>query len=351
MSRKSLYDLSLQVTEQEYRENPALSYSLIAKYERGGFNALPTLFDKVESPSLTFGSAVDAIITGGEDEFNTRFFVADFESVPDNIVKIVASLYNSYKDNYYSLKEIPDEYIIATASLYNYQNNWKPETRAKVIREKGEEYYNILYLAGEKTIINTQTYEDILLAVNTLKESTATKRYFAKNSPFDELERFYQLKFTAELNGVPYKCMFDELIVDHDSQKILPIDLKTSCKQNSREWNFPEHYVEWNYQIQNRLYVRILQEVIKDDDYFSDFDILPYRDIIICRGSTTPLIWDIPFTFDKGTLTFGKHKQIEMRDPEVIGQELYHYLKTNPEVPTNIEKDNSNDIIKGLNLL
>lgn len=351
MSKKSLYELSLQVTEQEYRENPALSYSLIAKYERGGFNALPNLFDKVESPSLTFGSAVDAIITGGEDEFNSRFFVADFESVPDNIVKIVTSLYNSYKDNYYTLKEIPDEYIIATAILYNYQANWKPETRAKVIKEKGGEYYNILYLAGEKTIINTQTYEEILLAVNTLKESNATKWYFAKDTPFDEIDRLYQLKFTAELHGVPYKCMFDELIVDHDSKTILPIDLKTSCKQNSREWNFPEHYVEWNYQIQNRLYVRILKEIIKNDEYYSDFVILPYRDIIICKGSTTPLVWSIPFTFEEGTLTFGKHKQIEMRDPEEIGQELYHYLETKPEVPVNVNQDSYQPIDVELNLL
>ena len=75
---KSLYDISWQVTEEEYRADKALSYSTLAKFKRSGFNGLNNLFDKVETPSLTFGSAVDSIITGGEEEFNERFFVAKF---------------------------------------------------------------------------------------------------------------------------------------------------------------------------------------------------------------------------------------------------------------------------------
>ena len=35
------------------------------------------------------------------------------------------------------------------------------------------------------------------------------------------------------------------------------------------------------------------------DDYYKDYKILPYKDIIIFKGSDTPLVWDIPFTFEK----------------------------------------------------
>ena len=52
---KSLKDVSWLVSEDTYRQDSALSYSTLAKYERGGFNSLSTLFDKVESPSLLFG--------------------------------------------------------------------------------------------------------------------------------------------------------------------------------------------------------------------------------------------------------------------------------------------------------
>ena len=68
--RKSLKDISLQITEQQYREMPELSYSTLAKYERGGFSSIKTLNDKIESPSLLYGSCVDTYLTDGVDAFN-----------------------------------------------------------------------------------------------------------------------------------------------------------------------------------------------------------------------------------------------------------------------------------------
>lgn len=349
---KSLYDISLQVDEPTYRADPALSYSTLAKYEREGFNNINKLFDKIDTPSLTFGSAVDSIITGGQEEFESRFIVAEFPSTPDTIVKIVRDVFKKFYNKYENLDSIPDSEIIHRATSFNYQLNWKPETRAKVIKEKGSDYYNLLFIAGDKTILDTQTYQDVCNAVKALKESNSTKFYFAPNNPFEpEIERFYQLKFKTSLDGINYRCMFDELIVNHNNKTILPIDLKTSCKLGDREWDFPKHYLEWNYQIQNRLYVRILQDIIMKDDYFKDFTILPYRDIIIFRKSDTPLVWNIPFTFEKGTLYFGKNKQIEMRDPFEIGKELTYYLSTRPKVPMGINENNSNNLETWLNKL
>ena len=45
--------------------------------------------------------------------------------------------------------------------------------------------------------------------------------------------------------------MPDLLIVNHENKTILPIDLKTSSHE---EWDFPKSFVQWNYQIQARLY-------------------------------------------------------------------------------------------------
>lgn len=352
MNRKSLRDISWNVSEKTYREDPALSYSTLARYEREGFNNLDKLFDRLETPSLTFGSAVDSIITGGQEEFDERFMVAEFPSTPDSITKMVKSLFSQYGDSYRSLIAIPNDAIIKETEYQSYQMNWKPETRAKVIKEKGADYYNLLFIAGSKTILDTQTYQDVCNAVRALKESKSTQFYFAEDNPFEpDIERFYQLKFKACLEGIEYRCMFDELVIFHDTKEIQPLDLKTSCKRLDREWDFPSHYIEWSYEIQNRLYVRILQDVISKDEYFKDFKILPYKDIIIFRGSDTPLVWDIPFTFKRGTLYFGKNKQIEMRDPEDIGKELSFYLTSRPKVPMGISETGPNDLRKYLNLL
>ena len=337
--------MSWQVSEDEYRQDEALSYSTLAKFERGGFNCLDTLFDKVESPALTFGSAVDAIITGGMDEFNDRFCVAEFPATSDTVAKIVKSIFDQYNTKYTNMASIPDDNILGYADMFEYQSKWKPETRVNKLRELGEPYYKVLYLSYGKTLLSTETYEDILRTVEALRTSSATQHFFS--DPVDDsIEHLYQLKFKATLNGIDYRCMFDLLIVDHETKTIQPVDLKTSGK---KEWEFYKSFIEWNYQIQNRLYVRILQKCLENDEYFKDFEILPYKDVVVSRHSLTPLVWDCSFTFDFGTITFGKENQIELRDPEDIGKELIHYLSSRPAVPMDIDNLGSNDLTTWLN--
>ena len=348
MIMKSLKTISWDVSEETYRQDSALSYSTLAKYERGGFNSIPTLFDKVESPSLLFGSLVDTLITGTPEEFDSRFFVCDFPDIPDSIITIIKYLYNEYGNIHNDLALINDKLIIHATDIYKYQPNWKPETRAKVIKEKGEEYYNLLFLAGDKTIVSTNDYNDAVNAYNALKDSESTKFYFMPDNPFDGIERYYQLKFKATLNNVDYKCMFDLILIDTKNKTIQPIDLKTSFK---KEYDFYKSFIEWSYNIQCRLYVRILKEVIKNDEYFKDFTILPYKDIVVCRTSLTPLVWDFEDTFVEGELVYGKNKQIILRDPQTIGEELKYYLDSVATMPKDINKNTSNSLTKWLNTL
>lgn len=346
---KSLYDISWQVDEPTYRADPALSYSTLAKYEREGFNNLDKLFDRIDTPSLTFGSAVDSIITGSQEEFDERFIVADFPSTPDTIIKIVNDVFREFCDTYKDLNSIPDVEIIHRASSFNYQPNWKPETRAKVIKEKGADYYNLLFIADGKTVLNTQTYQDVCNAVRALKESTATKFYFAPNNPFEpNIERFYQLKFKGEFEGVKYRNMADLIIVNHKEKWVKPVDLKTS---SHTEWDFYKSFVDWRYDIQARLYWAIIRQNMNKDEYFRSFKLLDYEFIVVNRKTLTPLVWECPFTQSTGTLTFGKNRQIEMRSPFEIGRELTYYLSSRPRVPINIEEYNSNNLRTWLNTL
>lgn len=345
---KSLKDISWDVSEETYRADPALSYSTLAKFERGGFNDLEKLFDKVESPSLTFGSAVDSLITGGEVEFNERFFVAEFPSISDNLMQIAKVLHSRYGDTNRSIDTISDSILAEVGKECEFYTNDKyANYRVKLIKENCNEFYNLLYLSVGKTVLDTQTYSDVLRAVEALRVSENTRIYFNGNDPFTpEIEMLYQLKFKAVLNGIEYRCMFDGLRVDHQNKTIQPIDLKTSFK---KEWDFYKSFIEWNYQIQNRLYYRILLDNIKRDEYFKDFKILPYKDIVVNRHSLTPLVWDCDFTFALGNLTFGKNNQIVMRDPEEIGKELHHYLTTAPKVPVGINIDRGNDLRTWMN--
>lgn len=243
--RKSLKDIAWNVSEEVYRADSAYSYSTIAKFDREGFDKLETLFDKVESPSLLFGSVVDTLLTDGYEAFEKLFYVAEFPELTDKVKLIVEALFGEYKSTYNSLNKIPNDIIIAYTESFEYQRNWKPETRAKVIRDQGGEYYSLLYLSADKRVISTQLYQDAMECVAQLKSSDATKWYFMDDSPFDDsIERCYQLKFKGEYEGIKLRGMMDLCVVDHKNKIIYPCDLKTSYKS---EWNFYKSFYEWRY--------------------------------------------------------------------------------------------------------
>jgi len=345
---KSLKDISWDVSEETYRTDPALSYSTLARYEREGFNNLDKLFDRIETPSLTFGSAVDSIITGGWDEFNERFINLSFPNIPDAIVNIVKALFNEFHETHRTLDDIPDAEIIGFASQFNYQNNWKPETKVKTIREKGNEYYSLLYAAGDKTILEDETYQAVINAVNALKESDSTSFYFTENNPFDDIERYYQLKFKACLEGIDYRCMADLIIVDHEHLTVQPCDLKTS---SHTEWDFYKSFIDWRYDIQARLYWQIIYNNMMKDDTFKYYKLLPYKFIVVNKRTLTPLVWDCPFTQSIVELKVGRFEQYKLRHPFEIGKELHAYLSSRPQVPNGINLTTSNNLNEWLKLL
>lgn len=206
---KSLRDISWDVTEDQYRADSALSYSTLSRFNREGFDNIAHLFDKTESPSLLFGSVVDTLLTGTEKEFEDRFFVADFPELPDKQKEIVEGIFHAAKPGE-SWDKIMDAVILEYLLANNYQPNWKQETRIKVIREAGREYYDLLTLAEGKTVISQKLYQDALDCVETLRKSESTKWYFEADNPFNKnIERLYQLKFKGSYEGINLRCMAD----------------------------------------------------------------------------------------------------------------------------------------------
>ena len=326
---KKLFDISWKVTETEYRADKALSYSILAKYEREGFNKLDSLFDKIETPSLLFGSAVDALITGGRKEFDDNFIIADFPEIKDSVKAIVTRLFQLYGNDVKSIDEIPNSDIIPLTEEMNFQNNWKPETRAKVIREQGFEYYKLLFIAKDKKILDNKTAQEVFAAVRALKKSKATKIYFVEDNPFDNITREYQLKFKATIQGVDYRCMPDELITDHHEKIVYP------------------SFAQWRYDIQARLYAKIIRMNMDKDDYFKEFKLANYRFIVVNRKTLTPLVWEFEETFELGEMWYGE--SLVFRDPFTIGKELSYYLEKRPKTPIGIDEIGVNSIVNYLN--
>lgn len=341
-------DLSWIVSEEEYRNDSALSYSTLARYEREGFNNLHKLFDRIDTPSLTFGSIVDTLITGTEEEFNSKFMIAQLEhNLSDTLITITKTLFNRYNKEYNDLKKIPDDDVLNAIEDISWNNHWLPKTRVKKIKEDCSGYYQLLYLADNRTIISSITYNKALQVVDKLKSYISTKFYFAPNSLFDKsLQRFYQLKFKATFNNVDYRCMADLIVVIHDKKLVVPVDLKTSSKP---EWDFYKSFIDWSYHIQARLYWRIIRANMDKDPIFKEYTLAPYKFIVANKKTLIPLVWNYEDTEKIGTLYYGKNKQIECRDPFTIGEELHRILIEKPQIPFDITVATPNSLITHLN--
>ena len=339
---KELSSIALDISEPEYRQMPELSYSTLSTYESLGFNGLEHLFDKKESPSLLLGSCVDAVITGGQDEFDHLFYVADIPTLGDKERQVADYLFQMFGSNginsYNSMVDIPATYILDAANQFQFQKNWKDETRVKVLTERCFQYYIVKANAGGKTIITRQTYDDVCACVRALRESPATSMYFADNDLMSPIRRYYQLKFKFYADGVGYRSMADLIIADYEKKVIYPVDLKTSI--GCFEWDFQENFKKWHYFIQSRLYWRNIRANMDADEYFKDFSLENYRFIIVNPKTLTPLVWEFPLTKSCGTLIDNDGNEI--RDPFEIGKELQTYLDCRPPVPNGINKDGVN---------
>lgn len=339
--KKSLDQIAWNVPEDVYRADPALSYSTLARYEREGFEHLDTLFDKVESPSLLFGSCTDCLLTDGEKAFADKYFISDIPKLSPSAEPIVKEIYSTFHDSYTNINDIPDEVLMPILSQAGYKgnSNWGAKAKCDAIRKDGAQYYQTMFMAGNKTIVSQDMYNKVFACVRALKDSPATKGYFADNDPFSGIERYYQLKFKGSLGGVDYRCMMDLAVVNHNEKYIIPCDLKTS---SHREYDFPESFIKWMYMIQARLYWRLLRQAMDSDDYFKDFKLADYRFIVVNNiDNPVPLVWNFWHTHAVGTIEIGGRK---FRDPETIGKELRQYLDDRPQVPNGISMDKPNSI-------
>lgn len=344
---KSFKEISLPITEAEYRADGAMHYSTLASFKRGGFHCIPTLFDRKETPSLLFGSIVDTLMTDGQEAFDKQYFVSEFPEISDQIANVVKGLFNTYKDTCVSLKDVPDSAIIASLDAIDYGKSWYAATRIKKVREPGTAYYEQLYLAGDRILVSNEMYADACKCVEALRTSKATAQLFAPNNPFEpEIERCYQLKFSETFDDIRYSCMVDSLYISHQQKIVIPCDLKTSSHY---EDEFYKSFIEWSYQLQARLYFRLIRAAMDKDEYFKDFKLLDYHFIVVNKKSLIPLVWKYADTQKTGTLYYGKNKQIECPDPFDLGKELYTYLNSNMSVPIGISTDKPNDLNSFLN--
>lgn len=338
--QKSFKEISWQVDEPTYRADKAYSYSTLSRFNREGFEKLDTLFESVATPSLTFGSMVDTMLTDGMEAFNLRFEVSALPEMSENLVQIARTLFDRYHDEYHSISDIPDMILAAVGKECNYYAGDKYASyRTKLIKENCAEYYNVLFRSFGKELVSQVDYDKACACVDALRTSPMTSWYFETDSPFEEIERLYQLKFKGEYEGIQVKCMSDLLVVDHKNKIVYPCDLKTS---SHREYEFPKSFIQWRYVMQAQLYWYIIRQNMDKDPVFKDYKLADYRFIVVNnKDKFLPLVWEFDQTQSIADFTYGKRGQYSIPNWRKVVKELDYYLTEKPEYPKYVTKLNS----------
>lgn len=340
IERHPFSDISWKVSEPEYRADPALSYSTLQRYEReGGFRAIPSLAEEISSPSLAFGSLVDALVTGGYADFEDTYVIASFPEISENLQNIARVLHERYGKER-SFDDILDDELAEIGKECNfYAGDKYAAYRSKLIRENCREYYNVLSSATGRTMISQKDYDDAVACRDAFYTSPYTCYYFNTN---DNQEKYFQLKFKGEdpSNHLPYRCMADYLVVDHEEKKVYPYDIKTSSKP---EEEFYKSYLQFYYNLQSRNYWRLIRQNMDKDPYYKDFKLMDYTFLVVNRTTLSPLAWKDSKTQVIGNVVYETFngKRIIIRDPYEIGAELTWYRTNCPQYPIGVSVENN----------
>ena len=330
MSKKSFIELAWNVDEEVYRADPAISYSALSGFDRLGPSSLCDT-SKLDTPSIRFGSLVDTLLTDAKS-FDDKYLISSIDMPKDSMIPILNALWESTQKPLLSM--IEDAGLLAVIDEFKYFQHWLPATRIKDVRTNGSEYYKLLAMIGDKTVISQTEFDEARSCVEKIKLHPKVGKLFMDDDFNKEIETFYQLKFkqTIHINCLQYgikteqdytpiqvRCMFDRLIINHSNKTIQPIDLKTT---GHNEEEFENSFFAWRYYIQGTLYPDILKAVIAQDDYFKDFTVLPFIFAVINKNSQQPMAW---YFSEKDLKEYAAAKKLRLY-PELLAEVYWHNI-------------------------
>ena len=337
--KHSLKDYSLNLKEQEYHDLPVWSYSLIAKYAKDGFGAIATLHDKMApTPSMEFGSLFDSILTKGKKTLDD-YAVVDF-NVPEAERKVLDALLAKFSVPF---EEISMNDFLGTADSVSYQMKWKPDTRYQKVAAYSD-YYDTL--RSGKKVVSQRDWDDAVEMARIFRTDPYLKSLFGTKNT-EEVEYIYQAQFktimTVAGRDVEVKIMPDLMVVNHREKTIQLVDLKTSAMP---AYDFAENFLKFRYDIQGELYGDVMHEIIKNDDEYRGYTILPYLFTDISRTDKVPVTWEVDLTngffFTKG------EKVYDYKGWRELLGEILIYEDNQAKVPSYITTDGPNDLISVL---
>lgn len=347
--------ISRDMTEQEYHQHPAMSYSAIHRYLDDGFQALEHLNDPISSPSLTFGSLVDVMITRPQDAYK-EFVVATIDPPSDKLVEIVNRIITFAYETGNIERSLPymcSEYRQVVGEILDdvvYYNNWSLDKRIDKVCNECNNYYEFARNAYGKTVITQDVFDNAQQCVRAIYDHPLASQVFGDRVP-EGVDRYYQLKLFTKIGDVEYKIMPDCVLANHDTKEIGIWDLKT---MSMPEYMFPKNYIKYSYWIQQWVYEYVMGCIIAKTKELSEYDDYKVKwkgFVVVSKTTLRPTLFNFDLQKDyphPDHLSF-MGTTCNVCNPFEVGEEISDYLNRQSVEPNWIQRNqvnNMNDVIE-----
>lgn len=341
--------------DRNYRPAIGLNQSLISAYSKGLKSYREYLGIGLTEEALELhrnkaafrkGSALDCILTEGEDVFRKRFFkIPKFNETSQDIILIrawVKAGNSEWDPEAMELMSRTLEYEKAGEKVKGLwlANKWESNIDpSKLKTEKGREsakakaiddtksriatriakfntdfnrkfVFNYLTQYSSRTYITTEEYNEVILAAKKLKENEQTSKIITAGDNeilYTQLDLYEWIEI-PELNGVElegvdhykvvdcksfikFKGILDFVKVNTENKTIQPIDLKSTSK-HAYEY-FIDSVASYGYIVQDSLYSELIS--IWAQREYPDYEVLPFEFVIssLSEADEPPMIFEL----------------------------------------------------------
>lgn len=251
--------------EEFYAKKFYLSYSGLSK-----LMSSPTQFykhyilkqrDNLESEAINMGKAIHCLLLDRE-MFDEQFVVSSSNIPSDNTKLIVDKLYDRVKEGSGLLGDYTLEIIEFLVEINLHQALKTDQQRLdKIINQQSRDYFEYLKKAKGKTIIDLETYDNCVLAVESIKENEKLNYLLGINEPNPEnVYNEFMLQLEPQLYPFGLHGVLDNIYIKHSEKTVYINDLKRTGKSLI---HFHESVEKYNYWIQAAIYVRLVKANFK----------------------------------------------------------------------------------------
>ena len=273
--------MKYKTDEQKLAEAEFFAKKFYLSYS--GLNKLlssPTVFynhyvlnqqEDISGEHINLGKAIHCLLLDRE-AFDSQFIVASSNIPTGNTQQVVDQVFAIHKelttgsDDYTNrdLGHYGDE-ILDILKAINLHQSLKTDTQRieKIISSQSIEYFDYLKTAEGKTIIDNDTFEKCLSAVEAINENNTLVKLLGLDLDNPEQSIYNEYPLQAEPTTYPfgYKGILDNLRVVPSEKTVYINDLKRTGKSLVY---FEESVEKYNYWAQAAMYIKLVKANIKE---------------------------------------------------------------------------------------